>query len=208
MKSIRVLSQPMVGVLTLLLIAGTTILVPAEQTLGTNLSLIILHGAWVWAGLITFAAASLSAMYAFLSQKSWAHLLSQSLAKTGMFFWLTYLPMSLLVMQLNWGGLFFDEPRWRIPFSFAVVGILGQTGLALIDRKNLSAAFNLVFAPALWYSLSASETILHPESPISQSQSGRIPVFFAILLTLALVFGAQMAAWWMNRSLRTEPAGQ
>ena len=183
-------------------------MVPAEQTLGSNLSLIILHGAWVWAGLIYFGLASLIALPAILSQDSWLHLVSGSLAMTGMFFWLTYLPMSLLVMQMNWGGLFFDEPRWKIPFTFAVVGLLMQTGLALIKQRNLTSAFNLVFGISLWVSLTRSQTILHPDSPISQSQSGRIPIFFGILLTLALLFGVQVTLWWMSRASKPELASQ
>jgi hypothetical protein len=206
MHLFRSLSWPPFLFLNLALIAAITLLVPAEQTLGTNLSLIILHGAWVWAGLITFALSSIVALYAFISRKPSQHRLSRALAWTGLFFWLTYLPMSLLVMQLNWGGLFFDEPRWRIPFSFAVVAILGQVGLVLMDRKSLTSAFNLVFGIALWASLLASETILHPESPIAQSQSGRIPFFFAILLGLALVFSAQITSLFMKKAPAVEPA--
>ncbi len=194
--------------MTLVVIAGVTLLVPAEQTLGSNLSLIILHGAWVWSGLIYFGLASFIALLAILSRDPILHLVSGSLAKTAMVFWLTYLPMSLLVMQLNWGGLFFDEPRWKIPFTFAVVGLLMQIGLALINQKVLTAAYNLVFGVSLWFGLSRSQTILHPESPISQSQSGSIPLFFGLLLTLSLLFGIQLTLWWMNRTAKPELTSQ
>jgi hypothetical protein len=204
MKINRVLSDPKFCIVTLVFIAVVTLLVPAEQTLGSNLSLVILHGAWVWAGLIYFGLASIIAFLAILNRNPWLHLVSGSLAKTAMVFWLTYLPMSLLVMQMNWGGLFFDEPRWKIPFMFAVVGLLMQTGLALINRKDLTSIFNLVYGVSLWVSLAGSQTILHPESPISQSQSGSIPVFFAILLGLSLFFGIQVTLWWMNTGTNQE----
>jgi len=208
MKIIQVLSDPRFFIVTLVSIAGVTLLVPAEQTLGSNLSLIILHGAWVWSGLIYFGLASLIALLAILSRQPRLHLVSGSLAKTALVFWLTYLPMSLLVMQMNWGGLFFDEPRWKIPFTFAVVGLLMQSGLALINRRILTAAFNLVFGVSLWISLTGSQTILHPESPISQSQSGSIPMFFGLLLTLSLLFGIQVTLWWMNRAGKPELTSQ
>lgn len=66
-----------------------------------------------------------------------------------MIFWLTYLPMSLVGMQMNWGGFFFDEPRRRIPFSFAVVGILLQAGMLLIDRSSLVLSGKLLSGVAL-----------------------------------------------------------
>jgi hypothetical protein len=204
MKINRLLSDPKYCIVTLVLIAGITLLVPAEQTLGTNLSLVILHGAWVWAGLIYFGLASLIAFLAILNRNHGFHLVSGSLAKTAMVFWLTYLPMSLLVMQMNWGGLFFDEPRWKIPFTFAVVGLLMQTGLVLINREIVTSIFNLVFGVSLWVSLTGSQTILHPESPISQSQSGSIPVFFGILLGLSLLFGIQVTLWWMSTAGKPE----
>jgi hypothetical protein len=49
-------------------------------------------------------------------------------------FWLTYLPLSLLVQQMNWGGIFWDEPRWRISLMFGMVGLLLQVGLALVEN--------------------------------------------------------------------------
>jgi len=180
-------------------IALAVLSAPSEQTLGTNLGVVLLHGAWVWAGLVFYLLAALSGLLGLLRgafEKAASGRLacaSEALAWTGMGFWLSYLPMSLWVMKMNWGGFFFDEPRWRIPFTFAVVGVLLQGGLILVNRHALTLLANLVFGAALWISLFASQTILHPESPVMQSGDLRIQTAYGLLLGLALLLGGQVA---------------
>ncbi len=165
---------------------------PTERTLGANLRLVVLHGAWVWAGKAAFALAGLAGLAGLLWGKRRAVLTGWSLAlgRTGLAFWLTYLPMSLLVMQLNWGGLFFDEPRWRVPFTFGVVAVLLQAGLAVLRIDWLTCAANLAFGAALWAALSGATNVLHPDSPIFGGDSARIQWFFIVLLVLSLSAGA------------------
>lgn len=196
----RILRQPLALILTLAVILLLTTLAPAEKTLGANLHLVLLHGAWVWSGKVCFALASLFAIAALIWYKhKWWLLLSRSLAYCGLFFWLTYLPMSLWVMKLNWGGFFFDEPRWRIPFFFGIVAVLLQAGLWLFNNHWLTAAGNLIFGVVLWWQLGGIENILHPDSPISQSSSGSIQGYFILLLILAILFAAQLVLWIFER---------
>lgn len=185
---------------TLFLIALVTALSPIEQTLGAGIRIVYFHGAWVWAGLLTFAAAALAGLAGLMARR-WARW-SLALGRAGLFFWLTYLPMSLWVMQRFWGGLFFDEPRWRVPFTFAVVAVLLQVGLWLLGNPPLLTSLgNLGFGAALWWSTLGAEAILHPESPVFGSGSLRIQVFFVALVLLSLLFGAQLAAL-LNQEFR------
>jgi hypothetical protein len=110
-----------------------------------------------------------------------------------MIFWLTYLPLSLYVQQVNWGGIFWDEPRWRIPFMFGVAGLLLQIGLIMVGDLRILSLANILFGVALWWSLGGIQNVLHPDSPILQSNSVNIQVFFAALLVLSLAFGALLA---------------
>ena len=188
--------------LTLGIIALVTVLGPTEKTLGANLHIVILHGAWVWTGLAVIGAAALAGFLGLLLHKrtdlaGW----SLALGRTGLMFWLIYLPMSLLVMQLNWGGFFLAEPRWKISFSFVVVGVLLQVGLSLLHSPRLTCASNLVFAVALAWNLMVAQNILHPASPVASSNSGTIQLFFIILLGLCLLLSGQVA-WLFNRLKR------
>jgi len=117
---------------------------------------------------------------------------SLALGRTGMVFWLTYLPMSLWIQQINWGGIFWDEPRWRVPLAFGVAGVLLQVALVLFDRRLLTAVGNLVFGVGLWWALASIQNVLHPDSPIFGSGALDIEIFFIILAGLSLVFMAQI----------------
>jgi len=189
-----ILSKRTLWLLFVALLVATALVTffgPAERTLGANLRLVVLHGAWVWAGKAAFALAGLAGLVGLLWAKRRAALTGWSLAlgRTGLAFWLTYLPMSLLVMQLNWGGLFFDEPRWRVPFTFGVVAVLLQAGLAVLRIDWLTCAANLAFGAALWAALGGAVNVLHPDSPIFGGDSARIQWFFIILLALSLAVG-------------------
>ena len=186
---------------TLAVILLVTALSPIEQTLGESIRIVYFHGAWVWAGLVSFGLAALAGLLGLVLRRGWPRW-SLALGRTGLFFWLTYLPMSLLVMQLNWGGVFFDEPRFRIPLTFGIVGLLLQGGLAVMNTGWLTNLCNLVFGAALWWQLGGLENVLHPDSPIFTSDAVRIQVFFIILLRNR---GRQEAwpefSWWTMKSI-------
>lgn len=187
---------------TLILVGVITLLSPLEKTLGTNVRLVYLHGSWVWSGMIFFALAGMSGLVGLLIRRGRWSGWSQVLARTGMVFWLTNLPMSLLIMQINWGGFFFDEPRWQIPLNFAVIGVMMQVGAALINKPALTSTLNLLFGAALWWSLLNVRSVLHPDSPILGSSSMRVQLFFGGLLVLSLIFGAQLAFVFWKASQR------
>lgn len=177
---------------TLAAIALVTAFAPLEKTLGERIRLVYLHGAWVWAGKIAFACGALAGLAALLARsQKWAGW-SLALGRAGLVIWLTYLPMSLVVQQVNWGGIFWDEPRWRIPLAFGVAALLIQVALWLFNQPFIASAVNLVFGVALWWVLGGIENILHPDSPIFQSGSARIQIFFVLLLLLAIFLAGQI----------------
>ncbi len=184
--------------LSLLVTAAVTLLGPVERTLGENLRLVLLHGGMVWAGKITFAAAGLAGLVGLISRRQTWHDASLALGRTGLVFWLVYLPMSLLVQVQNWGGIFWDEPRWRVPFTFGVAAVLLQLGLWLLRQPQITSLANLIFAALLWWQLGGITNVLHPDSPVFGSNSSTIPVFFLILLGLCLLTAAQLA-WLLYR---------
>jgi len=156
---------------------------------------VYLHGAWVLTAIITLAAAGLSGLAGLVTRSPRWHRWSQALGRTGMLFWITYLPISMWAMETNWNGLFLSEPRWRIAAIFAVTGLLLQAGLALIDLPALTSGANLIFMVALAVSLQNVDTVLHPPpSPIFNSGNDRIEFFFIGLNLLTL-----LAAWLVTR---------
>ena len=190
----KLFANPWSILINLLVLVMLDLLTPLEKTLGANIRLIYFHGVWVWAGIIFFGLAAVSGLAALLIKKEFWHTYSRAAGYTALLFWITYLPMSLIVMKINWGGFFFDEPRWRVPMSFAVISILLQVGLFLVSRKAFTSGANLAFGLVLYWSLFSTQSVLHPDSPIQQS-SGRIQIFFSIMLFLTLLLALQISCW-------------
>jgi hypothetical protein len=191
-----VLKSPYLHLIFLLIVIALFSLVgPEEQSLGANVRIVYLHGAWVLTAIIALAAAGLAGLVGLITRRAAWHRWSQALGRTGMLFWITYLPISLWAMEANWNGLFLSEPRWRIAAIFAVTGLLLQAGLALIGLPALTSGANLVFVIALAIALQNVDTVLHPPpSPIFNSGNGRIEAYFIGLNLLTL-----LAAWVMAR---------
>mgnify|MGYP001036825282 FL=1 len=184
--------------LTLALIASVTLLGPAERSLGRQVRVVYLHGAWVWTALAGFSLAGLTGLVGLLSRRQGWHCWSRALGRTGLFFWITYLPLSLWAMQANWNGLFLSEPRWRLAWVFSVSGLLLQLGLSLIGDLRWHSLGNLAFVGVLFYSLLHTENVLHPASPILTSDVWLIRGYFFALLALTLAAGGQIARFLKN----------
>jgi hypothetical protein len=181
---------------TILTIAVFTMLGPAEASLGNHVRIVYLHGAWVWASIAAFFIAGASGGIGLLTRKQAFHCWSSAFGRTGLFFWITYLPLSLWAMQSNWNGLFLAEPRWRLALVFAIGGLLLQIGLSLAEKPILTSTFNLGYFILLMVTLQNTANVMHPASPIVSSDAWRIQVFFIGLVLLTIIAAWQMARWW------------
>lgn len=192
---------------------------PAEKSLGTNVRVVYLHGVWVWTALAGFLAAAVAGLAGLVSRRQALHKWSRALGRTGLFFWVTYLPISMWAMQANWNGLYLAEPRWRIGLIFAIGGLLMQIGVALVENPAWASACNAIYALVLWLALGSTEQVMHPDSPIWGSGVWRIQLYFASLFALTLLAAWQLARWWHRlettpqsssqkpRSIRTSETG-
>ncbi len=85
---------------------------------------------------VAFIAAALAGLLGLILHREIFHAWSAALGRTGIVFWLTYLPLSLIAMQTNWNGLFLAEPRFRLAIIFAVTGVLLQVGSMAISTSH------------------------------------------------------------------------
>ena len=200
MKMSEKMKSPLLWlVIILLAILAATALGPAEKTLGTNVRVVYLHGAWVWAALLSFLMAGVFGLVGLLTRRESIHCWSRALGRTGLLFWITYLPISMWAMQTNWNGLFLAEPRWRLAVVFAISGVFLQIGITLMEDPAWASAANLVFFLALVLALGNAENVMHPPSPIMNSNASSIRLFFILLLSLTFLGAWQVARWWRQR---------
>jgi hypothetical protein len=194
--------------LLIVAIAALTLLGPPEASLGEDARLVYLHGAWVWTALISFGAAALTGSAGLALRKKKLQEWSVALGQAGIFFWITYLPLSLWTMQVTWNGLFLEEPRWRIGVNFAVGGLLLQGAILVLGNPAWGSALNALYAAALAAALAGAGRVMHPPSPIAASGSGLIRGFFLALLVVCLLACWLLARWLLGRwaSPRREPS--
>lgn len=183
--------------IALILIAILALFGPEEQSLGSNVRLVYLHGAWVLTAEIVFIAAALAGLLGLVLRRDLFHAWSAALGRTGIIFWVSYLPLSLLAMQSNWNGLFLAEPRFRLAMIFAITGVLLQAGLWLFNSSWLTSLANIFYIIALRVIFASAENIMHPPpSPIFNSGNYVIIGFFVALILLTW-----LAAYFLTRFL-------
>lgn len=187
-------------ILILMVTAGLTALGPQEKSLGNNIRIVYLHGAWALTAEAALGVSAAAGLLGILFRREKMHRWSAALGYTGIFFWLTYLPLSLWAMQANWNGLFLAEPRFRLAVIFAATGVLLQMGLALLSRPAITSLFNVLFFVALRIGLSRAAYVMHPPpSPIFSSGIFSLELFY-ILITLLIMSAAYfMARWWLQK---------
>lgn len=168
---------------------------PGEKSLGVNVRVVYVHGAWVWAALASFLVAALSGLVGLILRREKLNRWSRAFGRAGLFFWITYLPISLWAMQTNWNGLFLAEPRWHLAMVFAIAGLLLQVGVALLESPAWASGVNIAYCASLFLALVNTQNVMHPPSPILTSDSWRIQVFFTGLLMLTLLAASQFARW-------------
>lgn len=180
-------------------VAGLALFGPEEKSLGANVRIVYVHAAWVWTANIALLLASVSGFLALLRDRKILLNFSGALGRTGIFYWVTYLPLSLWAMQANWNGLFLEEPRFRLALTFAVVGVLLQAGLWLLNNPYYTAAGNALFGMLLFYSLFQTPEVMHPgPSPIFSSDLWQVKVFFLLMCGLTLASAFFLTRWWLK----------
>jgi hypothetical protein len=185
--------------LTVIMIALLTLFGPEEKSLGSNVRIVYLHGAWVMAAEVAFIAAALAGLLGLILHKDIFHAWSAALGRTGIVFWLTYLPLSLFAMQANWNGLFLAEPRFRLAIIFAVTGVLLQLGLWLFNISRLTSFANILYIITLRVVFATAQNVMHPPpSPIFNSGLWNIIIFFIVLNLLAWVAGYFLTRWFLT----------
>jgi len=197
--------------ITLAVILLLALFGPEEKSLGNNVRVVYLHSAWVIAAEVAFLAAGAAGALALLgglfrpARFSNLNRWSAALGRTGIIFWISYLPLSLWAMQTNWNGLFLVEPRFHLALTFAVVGVLMQAGLWLVNRPALTSAANLAYIILLRVIFAQAYNIMHPPpSPIFNSGLWNVILFFIALNLLAwLAAGLLTLIWLQVESNRT-----
>ncbi|OGO15281.1 MAG: hypothetical protein A2Z14_14640 [Chloroflexi bacterium RBG_16_48_8] len=176
----------------------------AEGVLGSHVRLVYFHGGWAWTALLGFLLAAAIGLVGLLGRQRTHQAWSVAIGQASNIFWLRYLPLSLWTIQMKWHGNFLQELRGRVNFQFAIIGVLLQWAITLMDRPLWGSILNPSYFLTLSWTLIPTEQIMHPGSPITTSRSITILCFFASLLVLCLLAGWFLTNWFRTLSLNPQ----
>lgn len=181
------------------LVLTLALLAPRDVTLGDASPIVYLHGALVWIAILAFTAAGLVGLAGLVWERNLLHAWSGALARTGLLFWIIYLPLSMWASKVTWNGIPLDDPRFRTAFQVLVLAAGFQIAAALWGGKNrLSSGLNVILALTLWVLTLTTQDVMHPQNPMRASAM-TIQFFFALLVGGCGLAALQVARWMRQR---------
>lgn len=171
-------------------------LIPAEQTLGSIIKVIFLHGALVEVGLLIFAAAGLVGLAWLVWRTAPLERWMLALQKTGVLVWIVYALSSMVSTKLAWGQwIAWDEPRVRASALVLGFSLLCLLFVIWVDHPIFSALVNVAVAGLSLYLVKGANILRHPFDPIGTSGSDRYRFFFALLIVVVSLLAVQLTLW-------------
>ncbi len=177
--------------LGLLFLAAALILwiSPEERSLGTGIKSVYAHVALTWTGMTGLLAAGLLGLIATVSQRSALHAWLHAVGRVGVLFFTLGFAASLLSAKINWGAVFWGEPRIQASLR-VVIAAAAAFLLAGSLRGRFQGLLYLALALFMIASIYQATLVMHPRNPIGLSSSIPIKLTFAglYLLMLAAAF--------------------
>ena len=173
-------------------------LAPEEATLGTGIRTVYIHVALTWTGMAGFILAGLLGLAVLVTGNEKLVRWMQTLGWTAFGFYVAGVAMSAIASRVNWGGIFWQEPRMAAAFkSLAIATIIMVLNMWIPQvrvRGLLQAIIPVVVA---WITYTAPK-VLHPSNPIFSSEATGIQFAF---IGMFLLFAA-IAAWIVWRIVK------
>jgi hypothetical protein len=206
-KLVRERIVPLLAGGLLLLLAMWLVLAPAEARLGQVVKLIYVHGALVWAGLLTFGLAGLLGLVALLLR----HVIRKRAAVwyrgtraaglAALVVWIIYTLSAVLVTGLTWGQwIAWSEPRVRATGMILAAAVAAAVAVRLVDQWDFTALVNVALGIAPWVAVNRVEAIRHPVNPIGGSGSAAIQGFYFLIVLTVTGLAATLVVWLWARA--------
>ncbi len=165
-------------------------LAPEEATLGTGIRAVYIHVALTWTGMAGFVLAGLIGLAVlFSAQEKWAQLM-QTLGWVAFAFYGAGVAMSTIASKVNWGGVFWQEPRMMAAFnSLAVMTIILILNM-WVPWVRVRGLLQVTIPLAVVWITNRAPLVLHPRNPIFSSEATSIQfAFIAMFLLFVAIAG-------------------
>ncbi len=186
------------GVL-LVLAALVVWLGPEEQTLGAGIRSVYIHVALIWVGMGGLAVAGLIGLAVIATANPKTAAWMQNVSWVGALFYAAGVGMSIISSKVNWGNVFWQEPRMRVALNMLALVVVFQVLMAWLPWTQVRGALSALLIAIMLIATYAAPLVLHPDNPIGTSDSAGIRMTFVGLTLLAGV-GAVWLVWFFQKS--------
>jgi hypothetical protein len=160
---------------------------PEEQTLGGGIRSVYVHVALIWAGMASLAVAGLLGLAVFVGANERLARWMDKIGWVGLAFYAAGVGMSILASKVNWGNVFWQEPRMRVALNMLAMIIIIEIASSWLPWSRLRGLLHAGLVVILAWSTLAAPLVLHPQNPISNSSSTTIQLTFLTLFALCAI---------------------
>lgn len=173
---------------------------PPERTLGNIAKFIYFHGALSWVGIATYTLAGLLGVLFLLLRRETVFIWSDAFERTAIVLWFAHFVIGMVSMQVAWGGIFWQEPRFLTATLILLITIALYTAARAIGKPWLSSVLYVAAAVTTLGLLLNSGRVFHPTNPIMGGQSISIKFYAAAITGLLMIAAYNIAAGFKKRA--------
>lgn len=186
--------QAWLGLISIVLAAGILVwLSPPERTLGDGIKVVYVHVSFTWAGMVGFNIAGLFGLFMLFTNKRILDDWNQVISWVAWSWFAMGFLLSLWAAKVNWGIIYWREPRVLAAMQFLIVALLVLMANRFLSSIRLRGALSALLAFMLMWSLLGAPLVMHPKSPIRESSSGAIQLTFLGMF----IFSSLAASWFV-----------
>ncbi len=167
------------------------LLSPAEKTLGDGIRSVYLHVSLTWTGMVGIGVSGLVGIVAVFKPRTRIIDWMTTIGLVALIMFAIGLVISLLAAAINWGAVFWQEPRTAGAIEIIALGVIVQFLAMLPIHNRVKGLLFVLLAAFMAWSVSTTPRVLHPGAAARTSTSTSIRLTFFGLF--AVVSG--VAAW-------------
>ena len=184
--------------LAILITAGLLLwFAPEEQTLGGGIKSVYVHVALIWVGMAGLTLAGFIGLGVIIWANEQLSSWMQTVGWVAFAFYAAGVGMSVLASKVNWGNVFWQEPRMRAALNTLAVVLIVEVVIDWVPWIRLRGVMSAGLVAMLAWTTLAAPLVLHPSDPIRTSSSSAIQLTF-----LGLFLLCALAAVWLVWRLR------
>ncbi len=165
---------------------------PAEETLGSSVKIVYVHGAIVQIGELLIILSGVLGLVYLLGKSGRVISWSAALQKVGFFFLVASLFVSLYAASQIWGGINFDEPRFQALIRILVAGAASISIIMLFPRPVVIAWSGIIMVAFSVFNVVTAVLVVHPANAIGSSDSFAIKFYYGLILALVFILAIEL----------------